>query len=71
MSRSAFAQLLEEGQTLLHQRNRRAVMLHFTWDGTDRAYSWCAWHDALGGAIYKGNSGEQALRRLVEALHGD
>jgi hypothetical protein len=46
-------------------------MLHFTWDGTDRADSWCAWHDALGGAIYKGNSGEQALRRLVEALHGD
>lgn len=71
MSKSAFAELLTEARDVLRARQRRAVALHFDWDGTDGPESWRAWHDPAPGeklVTYSGMAGEQALRMLVEAL---
>lgn len=71
---SPFAQLLAEAQDILRTRQRRTVGLHFDWDGDSGPESWKAWHDAAPGEavkVYSGMAGEQALRRLVEALRGE
>lgn len=76
---SPFAQLLTEAQSILRARHRRDVGLHFDWDGHNGDDAWKCWADdptllnpATGPsgpyAIFTGVSGEQALRRLVDAL---
>lgn len=65
---SAFAQLLIEARDTLRRRYRKAVGLHFDWDGTDGTRSWSAWWD--DGPVFFGSSGEESLRRLVEGLGG-
>lgn len=68
---SPFAQLLTEAQSILRTRHRRTVGLHFDWDGDDGPTSWKAWHDGEPiPVIHTGQAGEQALRRLVDALKG-
>lgn len=62
MSKSAFAMLLDEARDFVRQRYRREVDLHFDWDGVE----WCCWESGTR-RVYRGVSGEEALRRLVEA----
>lgn len=71
--RSAFGQLLDEAQAILRMKMRRAVGFHFDWDGTEGPESWHCWTDVQfrdAPSTYKGASGEQALRNLVETLRG-
>lgn len=73
MSKSAFAELLEEARDRLRQRHRQAVPLAFDWDATSGPESWSAWANIYvpgtdSRRCYFGSTGEEALRRLVEAL---
>jgi len=74
VSKSAFAQLLEEAQHLLHRRARRPVRLDFAWNGTEQPGAWSCWYEEVTQLptpkVYFGMSGEQALRNMVEALRG-
>lgn len=70
--KSAFALLLEEARDRLRRRWRRDVALHFDWDGSAREDSWTAWYDVADEyEVFRGCAGEQALRRLVEALRAN
>lgn len=81
--KSAFAMLLEEAQAILHREARGYVPIHWVWDGTERDGSWQVWHDgpklaamSLNRAVsqrqvWTGSAGEQAVRRMVEALRAD
>lgn len=63
---SAFAALLIEARDTLMRLQRRQVGVHFDWTGGDDAQSWRCWYD--DGPIAFGSAGEEALRRMVEAL---
>lgn len=71
--KSAFGLLLDEGEAILRQKARRAVSFHFDWDGTEGPCAWQCWTGMKfldKPSTYMGASGEEALRRLVEALRG-
>lgn len=68
---SVFAELLNETRDRLKAKHRSWVPLHFDWDPGDGLFQWSCWFldpTTLAPAMYYGESGEQALRRLVEAL---
>lgn len=68
---SPFSLLLNEASALLRVKHREAATLHFDWHTDGGIEPWKAWA-TLGGMsltpIASGESGEQALRRLVEEL---
>ncbi len=67
---SVFTELLLEARDRLRVQHRRDVGFSFDWDSTDGPESWCAWANVGRATVYRGASGEEALRRLVEALRG-